>query len=116
MIANEPSATVADAIARRRVIPDRIMRPPIFAPAYPPRKRGRDKKRPALLPVAVDLVPVLDPFVAQLDVLFEVRRPRFDDFRIVARWIERRVLQRGQIAEFLDLERLPLLGHAPVQK
>src|SRR5258708_8368014 len=69
-----------------------------------------------LLPVAVDLVPLLDPFVAQLDVLLEVRRPRLDDFRIVARRIERRGLPRSQIAQLPDLGRPPPFRHAPLSK
>src|SRR5947208_14843092 len=70
----------------------------------------------ASLPVAVDLVPLLDPLIAQLDVQLEVRCPRLDDLRVVAGRIEWWLLQGREIAEFLDVEGLTLVGHAPIQE
>src|SRR5688572_18339514 len=36
-----------------------------------------------LLPIAVSLVPILNPAVAQLDVLIEIRRPGLDHLRVI---------------------------------
>src|ERR687885_667086 len=68
------------------------------------------------LPVTVDLVPFLDPGVAELLVLLHVRHPDLRDLRIEALGIDRRVLQRRQIAQLLDHEGLALFGEAPVQE
>src|ERR687886_796410 len=60
------------------------------------------------LPVTVDLVPFLDPGVAQLFVLLHVRHPHLHDLRIEALGIHGRVLQRREIAQLLDHEGLTL--------
>src|SRR5438270_3282246 len=70
----------------------------------------------ASLPISIDFVPLLDPWIAQLDVLLEIGRPRLDHFGIVTRRIERRIFQRREVAELLDLEFLALFGHAPVEE
>ena len=49
--------------------------------------------RNASLPIAVGLVPLLDPVVVQLHVLLEVRHPDLDHLGIEARRIERRLLR-----------------------
>src|ERR1044072_792244 len=116
MIANVPSPAPARR-SLRLVSPVRIMLARSFIRWRPrPRKRGEGKRGRRLLPVAVRLVPLVDPAVAQLDVLIEVRRPGLDHLRVVARRIERRVLQRREVAELLDLHRLPFLRHAPVEE
>src|SRR5437879_9881800 len=83
--------------------------------------RGRLKLRACdeskrLLPISVCLVPLLDPLIAKLDVLLEVRRPRLDDLRVVNGRIERRLFQRSEIAELLDVVRMPVVGDAPVEE
>src|SRR5712691_4410329 len=70
----------------------------------------------ASLPIAVDLVPLLDPIMVQLHVLIEVRHPRLHHLRVEALGVERRLLERGEIALLLDHEGLPLLGQAPVEE
>src|ERR1700759_621900 len=57
---------------------------------------------PRSLPVPVDLVPVGDPVAMQLDVLIHVRIPDLDHLGIEAFGIDRRDLERGQIALLLD--------------
>src|SRR5262249_35143028 len=49
------------------------------------------------LPVAVDLVPFLDPVMVQLHVLLEVGHPGLHHLRVEAFRIDRRLLERGQI-------------------
>src|SRR5271165_3120773 len=54
------------------------------------------------LPVTVDLVPLGDPGGMQLHILIEVRIPDLDHFRIKAFRVDRRHLQRSEIAKLLD--------------
>src|SRR5258708_1603574 len=68
------------------------------------------------LPITKSLVPLGNPGGVQLYVLVEVRVPDFYDLGIEAFRIDRRHFQRRQVAEFLDHERLALLGHAPVEE
>src|SRR5258708_4008711 len=68
------------------------------------------------LPIAKSLVPLGNPGGVQLYVLVEVRVPDFYDLGIEAFRIDRRHFQGRQVAEFLDHERLALLGHAPVEE
>src|SRR5262245_64089983 len=75
--------------------------------------------RPAwspLLPIAVGLVPVLDPGRVQRHVLGEVRQPDLDHLGIEARRIDRRLLERGEIALILDNEGMALMGLAQVME
>src|SRR5262249_58585685 len=67
-----------------------------------------------LLPVAVGLVPVLDPGRVQRHVLVEVRQPDLDHLGIEARRIDRHLLERSEIAKLLDHEGLAFRGQAPV--
>src|SRR5450432_97597 len=67
------------------------------------------------LPVAESLVPFGNPRPVQLDVFVEVREPELYNLGIEAFGIDRRHLQRGQIAELLDHEGLPFYRHAPVE-
>src|ERR1700676_1747814 len=67
------------------------------------------------LPVAESLVPFGNPRSVQLDVFVEVREPELDNLGIETIGIDRRHLQRGQIAELLDHEGLPFYRHAPVE-
>src|ERR1700761_3622749 len=66
------------------------------------------------LPVAVGLVPIRDPFAVQLHILVHVRIPDLDDLGIEAFGIDRRDLERGEIALLLDHEGLAFLRQAPV--
>src|ERR1700734_3961752 len=50
------------------------------------------------LPIAVGLVPVGDPGTMQLHILVEVRIPHLDDLGIETLGIDRRHLQRGEVA------------------
>src|ERR1700744_103823 len=68
------------------------------------------------LPIAVGLVPVRDPLLMQLHILIEIGIPDLDDFRIETFGIDRRNLERSEIAEILDHEGLPFFRHAPVQE
>src|SRR6478752_9236683 len=68
------------------------------------------------LPVAESLVPLGNPGAVQLYVLVELRKPDFHDFGVEAFRIDRRHLQRSEIAELLDHEGLALLRQAPVQE
>src|ERR1043166_6711418 len=115
MIANAPRP--APARSNRRLVSP-VMHPSPFPHAL---QRGALPRRCGTrtsLPISVGLVPFLDPAVAQADVLLEVRRPGLDHLRVVARRIERRVLQRRQVAELLDLHRLPFkeLGYLTALK
>src|ERR1700753_1410696 len=56
------------------------------------------------LPVAVDFVPVGDPGLVQLHILVEVRVPDLHHLGIETLGIDRRLLQRGQVALLLDHE------------
>src|SRR6516165_10731035 len=67
------------------------------------------------LPIAEGLVPVRDPGAVQLHILVEVWIPDLLYFGIEALGIERRDLQRGEIALLLDHEGLPFSRQAPVQ-
>src|SRR5215468_10331264 len=69
-----------------------------------------------LLAVAVGLVPLLDPVVVQLHVLLEIRIPGLDHLGVEAGRIDRRLLERRQIAELLEHEGLALFRQAPVEK
>src|SRR6266436_1667746 len=68
------------------------------------------------LPIPEGLVPIGDPGGMQLHILVEIRIPDLDHLGIEAFWIDRRLLQRCQIAQLLDHEGLALLRHAPVQE
>src|ERR1700738_2426200 len=61
------------------------------------------------LPVAESLVPIGHPGRMQLHIIVELGQPDFYDLGIESFRIERRRLQRGQIAEFLDHEGLTFL-------
>src|SRR6201988_5060184 len=67
------------------------------------------------LPVAEGLVPFRNPVVVQFYILVEIRVPDLDHLGIEALGIDRRHLERGQIAVRLDKEGLPFLRQAPVQ-
>src|ERR1700736_3866515 len=54
------------------------------------------------LPVAEGLVPIRDPGGVQLHILIELRVPDLDHLGIETFGIDRRVLQRREIAELLD--------------
>src|SRR5665213_4535608 len=71
--------------------------------------------RPISLAVTVGLVPIGNPGGVQLHILVEIRIPDLDDLRIEALGINWRHLQRGEIAELLDHEGLPLLRQAPIE-
>src|SRR5260370_12625617 len=66
------------------------------------------------LPVAENLVPIGNPGGVQFYVLVELRVPDFYHLGIKTLRIDRRHLQRGEIAELLDHEGLPLFRQAPV--
>src|SRR5882724_9450894 len=68
------------------------------------------------LPIPIGLVPFIEPVLLQLHELLVVRDPHLDDFRIEAFRVERRLLQRGEIADHLDHRRLSLFGEAPVHE
>src|SRR6185437_11350863 len=68
------------------------------------------------LPVPVGLVPIRDPGRMQLHIIVEFGVPDLDDLGVEAFGIDRRHLQRGEIAELLDHEGLTLLRQAPVQE
>src|SRR4029077_21005409 len=68
------------------------------------------------LPVAVNPVPLLEPFALQLYELIVVRHPYFHDLRVEAFRIERRDFQRGEIADLTDHHRLTFLRKAPVEE
>src|SRR6184192_1424343 len=68
------------------------------------------------LPVAENLVPLGNPGAVQLHILVELRQPELDHLGIEAFRIDRRHLQRSEIAQFLDHEGLTLLRQAPVQE
>src|SRR5882757_7547174 len=68
------------------------------------------------LPIAENLVPIGNPGGVQFHVVVELRQPDLDDFGIEAFRIDRRHLQRGQVAELLDHEGLALFRQAPVQE
>src|SRR6201985_2108272 len=68
----------------------------------------------ASLPITVDFVPIRDPVRVQLHILVEVRVPDLDHLGIEAFRIDRRDLERGQIALLLDHEGLTLPGETPV--
>src|SRR6185437_15971741 len=74
--------------------------------------------RPMLtsLAIAVGLVPLLHPLRVELLILVEIGHPYLDDLGIEALGIERWRLERSEIAELLDHERLALLRQAPVEK
>src|SRR6188508_1337303 len=67
-----------------------------------------------LLPVSVNLVPLLDPFAVERLKLFELRHPNLGAF-LESRRQQRRHLQRGEIAMLLDPEGLPLFGKLPFE-
>src|SRR5882762_7281396 len=68
------------------------------------------------LPVTESLVPIGDPGGMQLHILVEIRIPDLDHLGIEAFRIDRRHLQRCQVAQLRDHEGLALLRHAPVQE
>src|SRR5437667_3101116 len=68
------------------------------------------------LPVAEGLVPLGHPGRVQLHVLIELGQPDFDHLGIEAFGIDRRHLQRSEVAELLDHEGLTLLRQAPVEE
>src|SRR5438552_17344566 len=69
-----------------------------------------------LLPIAINLVPLVEPFALQLHELLIVRYPHLDDLRIEAFRIERRFLQRCEIADIADHHRLAFFREAPVEE
>src|SRR6185312_3090523 len=72
---------------------------------------------PALsLPIAEGLVPLRDPVVMQLHIFVELRIPGLDHLGIEPFGIDRRLLQRCEVAKLLDHEGLALFGQAPVQE
>src|SRR5690348_8652902 len=68
------------------------------------------------LAVAVGLVPLLHPLRVELLVLVEIGHPYLHDLGIETFGIERRRLERGEIAELLDHESLALLRQTPVEE
>src|ERR1041385_1208633 len=126
MIAKLPMPP-AIARSRRRVSPFRVMPPPssparprgsgdpVLRKALDSRLRGNERST-GLLPVAVNPVPLIEPFALQLHELLVVRNPHLHRRGIEALRIERRLLQRREITKFLDLERLAFLRHAPIEK
>src|ERR1700682_1115821 len=68
------------------------------------------------LPVAEGLVPVRHPGRVQLHIVIELGQPDFYDFGIETFRIDRRLLQRRQVAELLDHESLTLFRQAPVEE
>src|SRR6266700_6885144 len=68
------------------------------------------------LAIAEDLVPIGNPVRVQLHILVELRIPDLDHLGIKAFGVDRRDLQRGEIAEFLDHEGLPFVRQAPVEE
>src|SRR5665811_1221095 len=76
---------------------------------------GASRAQPSL-PVPKSLVPLGNPWPVQLDVLVELREPDLDDLGVEAFGIDRRHLERGQIAELLDHEGLSLFRQAPVEE
>src|ERR1700716_2023137 len=60
------------------------------------------------LPVPEDLVPIGNPGRVQLHIVVELGQPDFDDLGIETFRIDRRHLQRRQVAGLLDHERLTL--------
>src|SRR6202035_3878917 len=73
-------------------------------------------RAPRSLPVPVGLVPVRHPGGMQLHILVEFRQPDLDHLGIEAFGIDRRHLERGEIAELRDHETLPLFRQAPVEE
>src|SRR6185312_8907065 len=73
-------------------------------------------RRLTSLAIAVGLVPLLHPLRMELLVLVEIGHPHLHDLGIEALGIERRRLERGEIAELLDHESLALLRQAPVEE
>src|ERR1700732_2930150 len=68
------------------------------------------------LTVAVGLVPLLHPLGVELLVLLEIGHPPLDHLGVEADGIEWGALERGEVAEFLDHEGLPLLREIPVEE
>src|SRR6476620_7161729 len=62
------------------------------------------------LAVSENLVPLRDPGPVQLHIIVELGQPDFYHLGIEAFRVDRCHLERGEIAEFLDHEGLPLLG------
>src|SRR5258705_5698989 len=68
------------------------------------------------LAIAEGLVPFGHPGGVQFHILVELGQPDFDHLGIEAFGIDRRHLQRGEVAEFLDHKGLAFLRQAPVEK
>src|ERR1700688_503156 len=68
------------------------------------------------LAVAEGLVPFRNPRPVQLHVVVELREPYLDHLGIEAFGIDRRNLERGEIAELLDHEGLALFRQTPVEE
>src|SRR6478735_5709130 len=68
------------------------------------------------LPVAVNLIPFHEPFALQLHELIVFRHPHLHDVRIEALGVERRFLQRSEVADLADHRGLAFFREAPVQK
>src|ERR1700687_639277 len=68
------------------------------------------------LPVPEDLVTIGKPGRVQLHIVVELGQPDFDDLGIDPFRIDRRHLERREIAEFLDHEGLTLFRQAPVEE
>src|SRR6187551_2894148 len=54
------------------------------------------------LAISERLVPLRHPCLVQLDVFLELREPDLDHLRVKTLGVDRRHLERGQVAEFLD--------------
>src|SRR5262245_8270220 len=80
-----------------------------------PKSHAQDFFAAQSLAIAEGLVPIRDPGAMQFHILIEVRIPDLFDFGVEAFGIDRRDLQRGEIALLLDHERLPLFRQAPVE-
>src|SRR5215212_6584854 len=65
------------------------------------------------LPVPVGLVPLVKPTLLQLHELIVLRHPHLHLGGVETLRIERRLLERGQVADLLNHHRLPFLGEAP---
>src|SRR5437660_255234 len=68
------------------------------------------------LPIAIGLVPVRNPGLVQLHILVELWVPDLHHLRVKAFGIDRRLLERSEMAELLDHEGLAFLGQAPVEE
>src|SRR5262245_37833481 len=103
---------VANTLRRRSIFSSADIHSPLSPSPHPSAWR-RDQFR---LPVAVGLVPFLQPVLLQAHELLIGRHPDLDDVWVEALRIEWRFLERGQRAQLLDHEDLSLVREAPVEK